>query len=194
MAKLRDDRFLFPGGFSSDNITCLDIIMVKQLSNGACHSLLFKLIMAILRNESSEALRRRYGSCYRAGAFLCLLFSCYLTFLLYLSSVNMLCFWAISSIVSICLFLTCQHQFSSSCCLTSKMVRSWISRRYVLSKTFFWLFLVYIAVFICQWLSYIFASWTWHLHPCWYLIFLSGPQIHISTRIFIPSNVLPPFL
>ncbi|KHG08775.1 hypothetical protein F383_13507 [Gossypium arboreum] len=59
MAKLRDDRFLFPGGFSSDNITCLDIIMVKQLSNGACHSLLFKLIMAILRNESSEALRRR---------------------------------------------------------------------------------------------------------------------------------------
>ncbi|KAH1131571.1 hypothetical protein J1N35_002949 [Gossypium stocksii] len=59
MAKLRDDRFLFPGGFSLDNITCLDIIMVKQLSNGACHSLLFKLIMAILRNESSEALRRR---------------------------------------------------------------------------------------------------------------------------------------
>ncbi|TYG60131.1 hypothetical protein ES288_D07G043800v1 [Gossypium darwinii] len=59
MAKLRDDRFLFPGGFSSDNITCLDIIMVKQLSNGACHSLLFKLIMTILRNESSEALRRR---------------------------------------------------------------------------------------------------------------------------------------
>ncbi|KAK8523521.1 hypothetical protein V6N13_113466 [Hibiscus sabdariffa] len=59
MAKLRDDRFLSPGGFSSDNITCLDIIMVKQLSNGACHSLLFKLIMAILRNESSEALRRR---------------------------------------------------------------------------------------------------------------------------------------
>ncbi|KAK8343862.1 hypothetical protein V6Z12_A07G042900 [Gossypium hirsutum] len=59
MAKLRDDRFLFPGGFSSDNITCLDILMVKQLSNGACHSLLFKLIMAILRNESSEALRRR---------------------------------------------------------------------------------------------------------------------------------------
>ncbi|KAE8687445.1 NUP205 protein [Hibiscus syriacus] len=59
MAKLRDDRFLCPGGFSSDNITCLDIITVKQLSNGACHSLLFKLIMAMLRNESSEALRRR---------------------------------------------------------------------------------------------------------------------------------------
>ncbi|XVF34671.1 hypothetical protein REPUB_Repub18cG0078900 [Reevesia pubescens] len=59
MAKLRDDRFLSPGGFSSDSITCLDIIMVKQLSNGACHSILFKLIMAILRNESSEALRRR---------------------------------------------------------------------------------------------------------------------------------------
>ncbi|XVE54418.1 hypothetical protein DITRI_Ditri03aG0079600 [Diplodiscus trichospermus] len=59
MAKLRDDRFLCPGGFSSDITTCLDIIMVKQLSNGACHSMLFKLILAILRNESSEALRRR---------------------------------------------------------------------------------------------------------------------------------------
>ncbi|XP_022752181.1 nuclear pore complex protein NUP205-like [Durio zibethinus] len=59
MAKLRDDRFLCPVGFNSDNITCLDIIMVKQLSNGACHSMLFKLIMAILRNQSSEALRRR---------------------------------------------------------------------------------------------------------------------------------------
>lgn len=33
--------------------------MVKQLSNGACLTILFKLIMAILRNESSEALRRR---------------------------------------------------------------------------------------------------------------------------------------
>ncbi|KAE8668521.1 NUP205 protein [Hibiscus syriacus] len=59
MVKLCDDRFLCPGGFTSDNITCLDIITVKQLSNGACHSLLFKLIMAMLRNESSEALRRR---------------------------------------------------------------------------------------------------------------------------------------
>ncbi|XP_021276501.1 nuclear pore complex protein NUP205 isoform X2 [Herrania umbratica] len=59
MAKLRDDIFLCPVGLSSDSITCLDIIMVKQLSNGACHSILFKLIMAILRNESSEALRRR---------------------------------------------------------------------------------------------------------------------------------------
>lgn len=59
MAKLRDDRFLCPGGLNSDSITSLDIIMVKQLSNGACHSLLFKLIMAILRHESSEALRRR---------------------------------------------------------------------------------------------------------------------------------------
>ena len=81
MAKLRDDRFLCPGGFSSDSITCLDIIMVKQLSNGACHSMLFKLIMAILRNESSEALRRRYGPNYISDSFLCLLniFS-YLTF------------------------------------------------------------------------------------------------------------------
>ncbi|KAF2282365.1 hypothetical protein GH714_043827 [Hevea brasiliensis] len=59
MAKLRDERFICPGGLNPDSITCLDIIMVKQLSNGACHSILFKLVMAILRNESSEALRRR---------------------------------------------------------------------------------------------------------------------------------------
>ncbi|XP_004515149.1 nuclear pore complex protein NUP205 isoform X2 [Cicer arietinum] len=59
MAKLRDERFMFPGSLSSDNITCLDLIVVKQLSNGACLTILFKLIMAILRNESSEALRRR---------------------------------------------------------------------------------------------------------------------------------------
>ncbi|KAF3453692.1 hypothetical protein FNV43_RR04133 [Rhamnella rubrinervis] len=59
MAKLRDDRFLCPSGFNSDGATCLDVIMGKQLSNGACHSLLFKLILAILRQESSEALRRR---------------------------------------------------------------------------------------------------------------------------------------
>ncbi|KAJ0031919.1 hypothetical protein Pint_13023 [Pistacia integerrima] len=59
MAKLRDERFLSLGGLNSDSVTFLDVIMVKQLSNGACHSLLFKLIMAILRNESSEALRRR---------------------------------------------------------------------------------------------------------------------------------------
>lgn len=60
MAKLRDERFLCPGGLNSDSVTCLDIITVKQLSNGACHSILFKLIVAILRHESSEALRRRY--------------------------------------------------------------------------------------------------------------------------------------
>ncbi|KAL6226355.1 hypothetical protein ACLB2K_000317 [Fragaria x ananassa] len=59
MAKLRDERFLFPGGFSSDNQACLDIIMVKQLPNAACNSILFRLILAILRQESSEALRRR---------------------------------------------------------------------------------------------------------------------------------------
>lgn len=59
MAKLRDERFAFPGGLNSDTVTCLDIIMAKRLSNGACHSILFKLIMAILRHESSEALRRR---------------------------------------------------------------------------------------------------------------------------------------
>ncbi|KAI3919731.1 hypothetical protein MKX01_000172 [Papaver californicum] len=59
MARLRDERFLSPGGINSDNLTCLDVLLVKQLSNGACHSILFKLIMAILRHESSEALRRR---------------------------------------------------------------------------------------------------------------------------------------
>lgn len=60
MAKLRDERFLCPGGVNSDNVTCLDIISVKQLPNGACHSILFKLVMAILRHETSEVLRRRY--------------------------------------------------------------------------------------------------------------------------------------
>ncbi|KAI3946411.1 hypothetical protein MKW92_042800 [Papaver armeniacum] len=59
MARLRDERFLSPGGMNSDNLTCLDVLLVKQLSNGACHSILFKLIMAILRPESSEGLRRR---------------------------------------------------------------------------------------------------------------------------------------
>lgn len=60
MAKLRDEKFLCPGGLDSDNLTCFDIISGKQLSNGACQSILFKLTMAILRNESSETLRRRY--------------------------------------------------------------------------------------------------------------------------------------
>ncbi|BBH08489.1 Protein of unknown function D [Prunus dulcis] len=59
MAKLRDERFSFPGGFNSDSLACLDIIMAKQLPNGACHAILFKLTLAILRHESSEALRRR---------------------------------------------------------------------------------------------------------------------------------------
>ncbi|KAL6558481.1 hypothetical protein OROMI_018831 [Orobanche minor] len=59
MAKLRDERFVFPSGLTSDMVTCLDVIMTKQLPNGACHSILFKLVMAILRHESSEALRRR---------------------------------------------------------------------------------------------------------------------------------------
>lgn len=61
MAKLQDERFLFPGSLNSDNIMCLDLIVAKQLSNGACLTILFKLIMAVLRTESSEALRRRYG-------------------------------------------------------------------------------------------------------------------------------------
>ncbi|KAK3156306.1 hypothetical protein QOZ80_2AG0105440 [Eleusine coracana subsp. coracana] len=59
MAKLRDERFICPAGADSDAVTCADIISAKQLPNAACNSLLFKLIMAMLRNESSEALRRR---------------------------------------------------------------------------------------------------------------------------------------
>uniref|UniRef100_A0A1J3IWV9 Nuclear pore complex protein NUP205 n=1 Tax=Noccaea caerulescens TaxID=107243 RepID=A0A1J3IWV9_NOCCA len=59
IAKLRDDRFLFHGALNSDTVTCLDVMMVKHLSSGACHSVLFKLVMAILRHESSESLRRR---------------------------------------------------------------------------------------------------------------------------------------
>ncbi|CAN6243490.1 unnamed protein product [Urochloa humidicola] len=59
MAKLRDERFICPAGADSDAVTCLDIISSKQLPNAACNSLLFKLVMAILRNESSETLRRR---------------------------------------------------------------------------------------------------------------------------------------
>lgn len=59
MAKLRDERFLWLGGLNADAVAFLDMIMTKQLSNGACQSILFKLIMAILRHETSETLRRR---------------------------------------------------------------------------------------------------------------------------------------
>ncbi|KAK9706158.1 hypothetical protein RND81_07G107800 [Saponaria officinalis] len=59
MAKLREYRFLYPIGSNSDALTCLDAIMFKQLSNGACLSILFKLTLAVLRHESSETLRRR---------------------------------------------------------------------------------------------------------------------------------------
>ncbi|KAG9451145.1 hypothetical protein H6P81_011110 [Aristolochia fimbriata] len=59
MAKLRDERFFPPGGVNSDNVTCLDIILGKPLPNGACHCILMKLILAILRRESSETLRQR---------------------------------------------------------------------------------------------------------------------------------------
>ncbi|RLN07047.1 hypothetical protein C2845_PM11G20510 [Panicum miliaceum] len=59
MAKLRDERFICPAGADSDAVTCLDIISSKQLPNAACNSLLFKLVTAILRNESFETLRRR---------------------------------------------------------------------------------------------------------------------------------------
>lgn len=74
MAKLRDERFLCPSGLNNDTVTCLDIMMTKQLSNGACHSILFKLILAILRNESSEALRRRYNASYLISPFLYLFY------------------------------------------------------------------------------------------------------------------------
>ncbi|EPS70536.1 hypothetical protein M569_04224, partial [Genlisea aurea] len=59
MAKLRNDRFALITEFTSDTVTSLDIIMNQKLWNGPCHSVLFKLIAAILRHESSEALRRR---------------------------------------------------------------------------------------------------------------------------------------
>ncbi|XP_024980449.1 nuclear pore complex protein NUP205 isoform X1 [Cynara cardunculus var. scolymus] len=59
MAKLRDERFVSPSVLNSDTVTCLDVIMTKRLSNGACHSILFKIMMAILRHDTSEALRRR---------------------------------------------------------------------------------------------------------------------------------------
>ncbi|XP_010688007.2 nuclear pore complex protein NUP205 [Beta vulgaris subsp. vulgaris] len=59
MAKLRDDRYIYPAGLNSDAVTCLDVIMFKQLSNGACLSILSKLSQALLRHDSSEALRRR---------------------------------------------------------------------------------------------------------------------------------------
>ncbi|KAK7405498.1 hypothetical protein VNO78_06849 [Psophocarpus tetragonolobus] len=45
MAKLRDERFLFPGSLSSDNITSLDLIVVKQLSNGVCLTILQYLLL-----------------------------------------------------------------------------------------------------------------------------------------------------
>ncbi|CAI9100148.1 OLC1v1037088C1 [Oldenlandia corymbosa var. corymbosa] len=59
MAKLRNERFLWPGGLTADTVTFLDIMLTKRLSNGACQSILFKLVMAILRHETSETLRRR---------------------------------------------------------------------------------------------------------------------------------------
>ncbi|XP_031489765.1 nuclear pore complex protein NUP205 isoform X2 [Nymphaea colorata] len=59
MAKLREERFLSPGNIDSDSVTCLDIVSMSQLSSAACQSILLKLIVAILRRESSELLRRR---------------------------------------------------------------------------------------------------------------------------------------
>lgn len=59
MAKLRDERFMCPSGLNSDAVTSVDQLLARQLSNGACHTILFKLVLAILRQESSEGLRRR---------------------------------------------------------------------------------------------------------------------------------------
>lgn len=59
MAKLQDQSFFSPGGESADNVTCVDLLSTARLSNSACHSILLKLVTAILRHESSEVLRRR---------------------------------------------------------------------------------------------------------------------------------------
>lgn len=59
MAKLRDERFISPSVLNSDTVSCLDVIMTKRLSNGACHSILYKIMMSVLRHDTSEALRRR---------------------------------------------------------------------------------------------------------------------------------------
>ncbi|KAL4589768.1 hypothetical protein LXL04_002678 [Taraxacum kok-saghyz] len=59
MAKLRDERFINPSVLNSDTVTCLDVIMTRRMSNGACHSILYKIMMAILKHDTSEPLRRR---------------------------------------------------------------------------------------------------------------------------------------
>lgn len=129
MAKLRDERFLCPGGFNSDSAAYLDVLTVKQLSNGACHSILFKLMLSILRHESSEALRRRYGS-QKDDIFCCktLLISSWPSFFI-LFSANMHCYLAIFSIVNIFLIQMSQSQFCNSCFLTIKRVKISISIR-----------------------------------------------------------------
>ncbi|KAL8509532.1 hypothetical protein ACS0TY_016664 [Phlomoides rotata] len=48
LAKLHDERFIFPSSLTSDFVRCIDIIMTKQLLNEACHSILFKLIKTLL--------------------------------------------------------------------------------------------------------------------------------------------------
>lgn len=136
MAKLRDERFICPAGLNPDSITCLDIITVKQLSNGACHSILFKLVMAILRNESSEALRRRYVfviiklvlSIY-SELLGCILIHLPLSLWMYMhffwGAANMPCCLAIFNTVSIHLIQMFQQQLCSHYCLLSKIVKIW---------------------------------------------------------------------
>lgn len=152
MAKLRDERFSCPGGLNSDSVTCLNLIMVKQLSNGACQSILFKLVMAILRNESSEALRRRYG--FRLSVKKSVIFHAALNFFIafwpfiLLCSANMPCFLAIFSTVSMCSMLMFQQQFCKTCFLMSKMVKIWISRRCVVFKILLQKFLYFALSFV----------------------------------------------
>jgi hypothetical protein len=62
MAKLQEQSIVSPGeGDSTDDVTYLDVLSTVRLSNSACHTILSKLLASILRHESSESLRRRYG-------------------------------------------------------------------------------------------------------------------------------------
>ncbi|KAL4568218.1 hypothetical protein LXL04_023825 [Taraxacum kok-saghyz] len=59
MAKLRNERFINPSVLNADTVTCVDVIMTRRMENGACHSILYKIMMAILKHDTSEPVRRR---------------------------------------------------------------------------------------------------------------------------------------
>ncbi|KAJ7534968.1 hypothetical protein O6H91_12G012900 [Diphasiastrum complanatum] len=60
MAKLQEQSFAYSGlSENEDDVMYLDLLSSVRLSNSACHAILSKLTAAILRPESSEALRRR---------------------------------------------------------------------------------------------------------------------------------------